>query len=81
MESYEDALQPAVGEKGIQRLFTYLKNCQHIATRTMPCIAYPYKDGLWADLIKANDDVNLLIRYSARSAYNKTKIKEELFSR
>lgn len=78
---WEDQKNPPPPEEHIRRLFAYLENCKFMAIKAAPCISYPFNlnsNNLWNRLLKPNEEVNLTIRYSRTTTFNKEKIKREL---
>jgi len=78
---WEDERNPPSSEEYIKRLFAYLEGCKLLAITAAPCIAQAYNangKNLWNRLLKPNEDVNLTIRYSRTTNFNKKKLQKEL---
>jgi hypothetical protein len=83
---WEDHINPPSSEEHIRRLFLYLESCKFLPIKAAPCMAQAYNmndngANLWNRLTKPNEDVNLTIRYSRITNFNKEKLKKELFEK
>jgi hypothetical protein len=73
--------RPTEPEALITYLFDALETARHTPSQIDRWITEPFasdEDDIWGTLIKRNENVNLTIRYSRQTRYNKEKLNREL---